>query len=332
MSKAGKLDLNLMQTAGSALAALSSAVVLSTLGATGTLVGAAVGSVVVTLGGTVYSHYLSVSRARVAAARNAALMRTSRAGQVRSKATTTDGNLEAVTRAVAEAPERFPLLAASARGAAPTAAMPATAGPGTASPDAPGPRLIDGYLPGTAPSFGQMLRGLRWRPALAASLGIFVLVMGSIVSMELATGRALSSYTGGSSAAGPRTSIALLSSTTDAGGNGSKTTDGTKDGGDRSPAGSGDTTGQDTGSKTAGDTGSSSTSGADSDSDAPQPDTSTPEPDAGTPSEPAPQPTPTEPAPEPTVPTPAPSTQPSVQAPAPATGAAVSGAAADSVS
>ena len=44
------------------------------------------------------------------------------------------------------------------------------------------------------------------------SAGVFVLVMGVIVSMELMTGRALSSYTGGTGADGPRASISLAGS------------------------------------------------------------------------------------------------------------------------
>jgi len=326
-NQAGKLDLNWVQTTGSALAALSSAVLLSTLGAAGTLVGAAVGSIVVTVGGAVYSHYLSVSRARVSAARSAALVRAARV-RARSGPASTDDSLAAVTRAISASPERFPLLSASAT--AGTTGTPRTTAPATAPAGAPGRRLIDGNLPGESTSWRQLLRGTRWKPALAASLGVFVLVMGLIVSMELATGRALSSYTGGSSADGPRTSFALLGSTSDADGGDSGTND-PAEGGKHSVSGDTATGGaraQDTG----GDGGSSSRTGSEPDTGAPRPDTSTSDPDAGTTPQPTPAPTPdtpSEPAPEPT---PAPTTQAPPEAPAPTTGAAVGGAAADSVS
>jgi hypothetical protein len=310
--QATKPELNWMQTAGSALAALSSAALLSTLGATGTLVGAAVGSIVVTVGGTVYSHYLSVSRERMAA-RSAAVR-----PATRHRGRSGDASMGAVTRTLGQSPERFPLLAESAKGAAPT---------GTVAQPPPGRRLIDGNLPGTPTSLRQMLRGLRWKPALAASLGVFVLVMGLIVSMELATGRALSSYTGGSSADGPRTSIALLGSTSTDTRDDSPTSDPADSGLEKS---SGDTA--DSGTQGTGDGAGRSTAESGSDSDAPPSDTSTPDPDIAPSTEPSPEPTaetPTEPAPEPT---PAPTTQEPAQAPAPSAGSAAAGAVADTVS
>lgn len=318
---AARLDLNWMQATGSALAALSSAVLMSTLGATGTLVGAALGSIVVTVGGTVYSHYLSVSRERVAAARSAALRHASR-----PRGRSGDGGVEAVTRTLAQAPERFPLLAASARGGVSPAAAP---------PAAPGRRLIDGNLPGTPTSLRQLLRGPRWKPALAASLGVFVVVMGLIVSMELATGRALSSYTGGSSTDGPGTSLTLLSSSV--GDTDDSTTTDTADDGSDKTAGSTDDGGRQAADDTAGGStaGSASESGSDAGAgtDAPESDGSSTEPDTSTATEPEPTPEApaTEPAPEPT---PAPTTQAPAQAPAPAPtpDAAVDGAVTDTVS
>jgi hypothetical protein len=63
-----RVDLNLVQVVASALAAVSSAVLLSTVGVAGTLIGAAVGSVIATVGSAVYSYSLRASRERVAAA------------------------------------------------------------------------------------------------------------------------------------------------------------------------------------------------------------------------------------------------------------------------
>src|SRR6476620_9514701 len=70
-----RVEINWVQVGGSALAAVSSAVLLSTVGVAGTIIGAAIGSVFATAGSSIYSHYLRVSRARVAAAQVAAFER-----------------------------------------------------------------------------------------------------------------------------------------------------------------------------------------------------------------------------------------------------------------
>lgn len=171
----GKLDLNWAQVTGSSLAALSSAVLLSTLGATGTLIGAALGSLVVTVGGTLYSHYLSASRERVAVARQAALRRARVNGRGQSVPAGDPMRTGRQSVAWPETPQPTPTSAVSV-------------------------------------SWRDAVRRVRWKPVLAVSAGVFVLVIGVIVSMELMTGRALSSYTGGTSADGPRTSISLAGS------------------------------------------------------------------------------------------------------------------------
>lgn len=61
-----KLGIDWLKTIAGALAAVSSAVLLSTLGAAGTVIGAALGSVVVTVGGALYGQGLARSRARLA--------------------------------------------------------------------------------------------------------------------------------------------------------------------------------------------------------------------------------------------------------------------------
>ena len=61
-----KLGIDWLKTIAGALAAVSSAVLLSTLGAAGTIIGAALGSVVVTVGGALYGQGLARSRAHLA--------------------------------------------------------------------------------------------------------------------------------------------------------------------------------------------------------------------------------------------------------------------------
>lgn len=65
MAEERRPTINMPQVAASALAAVSSAVVLSTLGVVGTIVGTALGSVVLTTGNAVYSHYINRSKERV---------------------------------------------------------------------------------------------------------------------------------------------------------------------------------------------------------------------------------------------------------------------------
>lgn len=62
-----RIEISWVQAVAGALAAVSSAVLLSTVGVAGTIIGAALGSVAATVGSAVYSHYLAASRDRVAA-------------------------------------------------------------------------------------------------------------------------------------------------------------------------------------------------------------------------------------------------------------------------
>lgn len=181
MSERKGLEVNWAQTIGGALAAMSSAVLLSTFGVAGTIIGAAVGSVVLTIGGAVYSHYLALSRERMARATRAAVL--TRAAREQGAAR---GGVAATTRPQArmegrESPPRSERLEEE----------------------------VDEAQAEAADSVGwrEAARDLPWRRILAASAVVFVLAMGAIVAFELATGRPVSSYTGGSGRDGPRTSI-----------------------------------------------------------------------------------------------------------------------------
>ncbi len=65
MSKSQPFQINWFGAAGSALGAVSAAVLLSTLGAAGTLFGAAIGSLTITVGGSIYTQSLQKTTARV---------------------------------------------------------------------------------------------------------------------------------------------------------------------------------------------------------------------------------------------------------------------------
>jgi hypothetical protein len=163
-----RVAINWFQVSGSALAAVSSAVLLSTVGVAGTIIGAALGSVVVTAGGSIYSHYLEVSRRRVAAAQQVARARKTRSRSARLDAPQqqrADDELDLAEQQLADAEDET-----------------------------------------AKPSWREVLAGLRWRRIAAAAAAIFVAAMLIIVTFEMVTGRAVSTYTGGTDG-NPRTSI-----------------------------------------------------------------------------------------------------------------------------
>jgi hypothetical protein len=166
-----RLELDWIKVVGSALAATSSAVLLSTLGAAGTIIGAALGSVVITAGGSLYSHYLELSRKRVAVAQQAALRKVATArSQVRKASSEVDDPERDAGEHLEQAEEDL-------QGAA--------AGLNAARPD-------------RWQLWRDALRGLPWKRIGLAAAALFLAVMGVITVFELTTGRAVSAYTGGS--------------------------------------------------------------------------------------------------------------------------------------
>ncbi len=174
MSEQQAIEVNWVQAMAGALAAMSSAVLLSTVGVAGTIIGAAVGSVIATVGSAVYAHYLRVSRERVAKARALAFEQAARARARGLRASTLPGLAK-----VGSAKARQPDISGS-----------------TPAPDADNPaRWTDAF------------RGLAWKRIAVVTVGVFALAMGTIVAFELAVGQPVSRLTGGSSADGPRTSL-----------------------------------------------------------------------------------------------------------------------------
>jgi hypothetical protein len=165
-----RLDINWVQTLAGALAAVSSAVLLSTLGVAGTIIGAAAGSIVVTVGNAVYSHYLDVSKERAAAARQAAL---EKANQVRARSRSRTGAGTVVTHDDAGS----------------------DAEAGSSTPQS------------TRPTWREAAASLRWGRVAATVAAVFALAMAAILTFEVGAGHPVSYYTGGSSADGPRTSF-----------------------------------------------------------------------------------------------------------------------------
>jgi hypothetical protein len=179
-----KLDVNWVQATAGALAAMSSAVLLSTVGVAGTIIGAAVGSVIATVGSTVYSHYLRLSRERVAAAARV------RSEHFRARRSTSGPGL---APAVATDLEHTATLSAHE--------TVVTAGAAESTPSVEEARATEKV------HWRETLAGLPWKHIGVVSATLFVAAMVVIVAFELTTGRALSTYTGGTADHGARTSI-----------------------------------------------------------------------------------------------------------------------------
>lgn len=158
------LGLSPAQVAGSALAAVSGALLASFAGTTGTIIGAAVGSVVATVGAAIYTWSLRHT--------SAAVRRT--AAQVRQTALLT-GQLP---RTVAQGPLRM-----KGGKASPTPAETEAAATEDDETDA-----------------GQ--RSLPWGKLALASVGMTAVVLGGITTFEAVTGHPLSSLIGGDDSTG----------------------------------------------------------------------------------------------------------------------------------
>lgn len=172
-----RLEINWVQSTGGALAAVSSAVLLSTFGVAGTLIGAAVGSLVITVGGALYSYSIRATRQRVATAQTVAA---ARIGQARSRVR--EASQEAAQGTPSGVDDAVEDLAEA-----------------EADLDRARDELedeleeVDKRL-----EWRRILAGLSWRRVAVGAAATFVAAMVAILAFELLTGRAVSSYTGGS--------------------------------------------------------------------------------------------------------------------------------------
>jgi hypothetical protein len=159
-----RVDIQPLQVAASALAAVSSAVLLSTIGVAGTIIGAAVGSVIATVGSAVYAYSLRVSKERVAAAAQvAAMARVRRVGE--------HGTTQQL----------------------PTHELPAE--------DRTGQVVDHGAA---RPHWREALDHLPWGKVLLATAAVFLVAMVAISGFELVAGKPLSRVTGGTSSSSNR--------------------------------------------------------------------------------------------------------------------------------
>lgn len=163
------------QLVGGVLTAVTSAVLLSKLGSIGTLAGAAVSSVVYTIGGSVYTHYVEAGKKRVQRVAGVAIDRAqqTRNTLVRSSTGAKGRDRDAETKTVVS----------------------------DASSEA-------GSTKGWA-SWRKALRAVPWKRVGALTVGLFVVAMAVIVTFELFAGRSVASFTGGAESDGPRTTISF---------------------------------------------------------------------------------------------------------------------------
>ncbi|PRW63580.1 hypothetical protein [Actinopolyspora mortivallis] len=172
----GKLDLSPTQVLGTALASVTAAFLGGSLGIAGTVSGAALTSLVITVGGAVYQRSLETTKEKAA---NAALRRPGRRtpGQGREEA----------TRRIPAGP-----AAAPGDGQATRVLRPC-------SPEATTDRIplsgTDSVPSGEAPSRAR--RGIRWRVVAVTSGLAFLLCMVVVTGYEVLTGDSVSGDSGG---------------------------------------------------------------------------------------------------------------------------------------
>lgn len=155
-----KLEIDWLRTLAGALAAMTSAVVLSTMGSAGTIIGAAIGSIAATVGTAFYAQGLARSRAAVAKAQ---VVTRGRDGAAKTSAK------EQVKPADEAAPQESQ---------------------GFLDPD---PDEVEAGPIG----WRDRLALLPWKRIAIAAGALFVAVMVVILVFELLTGRSVASYTGG---------------------------------------------------------------------------------------------------------------------------------------
>ncbi|HWU20711.1 MAG TPA: hypothetical protein VN088_04250 [Nocardioides sp.] len=178
-------------------AAVTVAVLLSTLGAAGTLVGAGLGSVVATVSTALYKQALQSSRRKMAEVQATALHRVGQAQQeVRRAAARSDSPTVASDLARADAH----LEGASSELDDGVETEPVEPAPLSVDPAPPTAAQV-------APAGG--LKALPWRRVALLTAAVFVVAMVAISGFEVLAGRSVSSLTGGTTT-DKRTSVSGL--------------------------------------------------------------------------------------------------------------------------
>lgn len=165
-------QINWFGATGAGLGSVTSAVVLSTTGAAGTWIGAGIGTFIITVGGAIYAYFLQ--RAKTGIEKTADKIKVPRGSSVQ---TSSQQDTKSITF------QRDPNHEARSE---------------------PPPEQDTEKA---KPTFKEVLRGIKWKRVAALGAGLFALTMAIILIFELATGRPVSSYTGGSSPESTGTSL-----------------------------------------------------------------------------------------------------------------------------
>lgn len=165
-----KLEIDWIKTTAGAFAAVSSAVLLSTLGAAGTIIGAALGSVIVTVGGAFYAQGLARSQQRLARLQSAATRKVRVAQADVRRAARSPGDGEAVDEHLAHAVEHLDDVRDDLD------------------------IMVD---EAAAPAWRVRLTTLPWKRIALVAVGLFATALLTITAFELVAGRSVSSITGG---------------------------------------------------------------------------------------------------------------------------------------
>ena len=165
-----RLEIDWLRAVAGALAAVASAVLLSAFGELGTLLGAALGSLVLTIGSALFAQGIRSSGRTLAKAQTSAKQKVGIAKAEVIQAGRTDDSqvqddhLDHAEDQLAEADQE----------------------------------LEEAQLAAAPTPWRQRLARLRWRRVLLVSLVLFVAAMAFITVFELIAGRSVASYTGGS--------------------------------------------------------------------------------------------------------------------------------------
>jgi hypothetical protein len=164
-----KLQIDWTRAIAGALAAVASAVLLSTLGAAGTIIGAAIGSLVVTVGSAMFTRGISTSKTKLTKAQKGAAAKIGIAQAEVLRAARAEG-ADAHDSHLDHADERL----AQAR------------------------EELDEAIVATPISWRDRFTGLPWKHIGLTALALFVASLVVITAFELLAGRSVSSITGGS--------------------------------------------------------------------------------------------------------------------------------------
>jgi hypothetical protein len=178
-------DISAAQVAGSALAAVSAAVVASFLGVGGTIIGAALGSLVASIGGAVYSQSFQRAGYKLGETKVLTVVTRARLGPHEPGEPTDPGHPGPSDVPVIEDPVTDDGAPGAESGAAGAGVSVPTV---TTEPPKPGP------LP---PPGGRIPRWLSWKAAVALTVVAFVLAVAVISLTEFVLGRPISGGSGG---------------------------------------------------------------------------------------------------------------------------------------